>query len=184
MEHQKIFERCKRNDARAQFELYNHFKTKIMGLCRRYANDNDDAQDILQESFIKIFTRLNQLTSVDGLEPWMKSIAVRTAIDHFHKKKRNDSFSGNYDECKGSSQAQEIIIDDLNDKYLFTVINNLPEGCRFVFNLFVVEGYNHKEISTLLGINESTSRSQLHYAKQLLKEKLNQIGIKRYEKSA
>jgi RNA polymerase sigma factor (sigma-70 family) len=181
---QKILEQCKANDPRSQRALYDHFKAKLTGLCRRYARDREDAQDMLQEAFIKIFTNIRQVNSHETLEAWMKSIAVRTAIDHYNKKKRTDLFSCPYQEYEVSGTAHDIILDNLSDEYLITAINELPEGCRLVFNLSVVEGYSHIEIADMLGITDSTSRSQLHYAKQLLKEKLNQLGIKHYEKIA
>jgi len=184
MVYQKLFEQCKANDARAQRALYDHFKARLMGLCRRYARDRDDAKDMLQETFIKIFSRIEQVASVETLESWMKSIAVRTAIDHYNRNKRTDLFSNTSDDFDIAGPAHEIILNNLSDEYLINIINELPEGCRFVFNLSVVEGYSHIEIATLLSITESTSRSQLHYAKQLLKEKLNRLGIKRYEKIA
>ena len=183
MEQSEIFEQCKRNNARAQRDLYDLFRARLMGLCRRYAKDRDDAQDMLQETFIKIFSRIQQVTSADSLEPWMKTIAVHTAIDHYKKKKRSDVMISPND-VEVADTAYELILDNLSDEYLITAVNELPEGCRMVFNLSVVEGYQHQEIADMLGITISTSRSQLHYAKQLLKEKLNRLGIKRYEKFA
>jgi RNA polymerase sigma factor (sigma-70 family) len=183
MEYQKLFEQCKRNDSKAQRALYDLFKARLMGLCRRYAKDRDDAQDMLQETFIKIFSRIGQVEKVNGLEGWMKSIAVNTAIDHYNRKKRTMMTSSD-EEYDIADSAYELILDNLTDEFLLGVINDLPEGSRIVFNLSVVEGYSHAEIAGLIGISESTSRSQLHYAKQLLKEKLNRIGIKRYEKFA
>jgi RNA polymerase sigma-70 factor (ECF subfamily) len=184
MADQKLFEQCKINDPKAQRALYDRFKAVLMGLCRRYARDRDDAQDMLQETFIKIFSRIQQVTSAETLEGWMKSVAVRTAIDHYNKKKRTEIFTYSTNEYDVAGTTHEIILDNFSDEYLITIINDLPEGARFVFNLSVVEGYSHTEIAGMLGISESTSRSQLHYAKQLLKEKLNRLGIKRYEKIA
>jgi RNA polymerase sigma factor (sigma-70 family) len=181
---QKIFEQCRANDPRGQRALYDYFKAKLMGLCRRYARDRDDAQDMLQETFIKVFSHIHQVNSHETLEGWMKSIAVRTAIDHYNKKKRADLFSCPYQEYEVSGAGHDIILDNLSDEYLLNAINELPEGCRLVFNLSVVEGYSHVEIADMLSITDSTSRSQLHYAKQLLKEKLNLLGIKHYEKIA
>lgn len=184
MIHQELFEQCKRNDGRAQRALYDLFKAKLMGLCRRYTRDREDAQDMLQETFIKIFTRIDQVGSAATLESWMKSVAVRTAIDHYHRRKRSDIFVSPSEEHDVAGTAYEIIIDNLTDEYLIGIVNGLPEGCRMVFNLSVVEGYDHAEVAAMLGVSESTSRSQLHYAKQLLKEKLTRMGITHYEKFA
>ena len=184
MEYKKLFELCKRNEARAQRELYDLYKARLMGLCRRYARDKEDAQDMVQETFIKIFSRMDQVKNAEALESWMKSIAVHTAVDHYNKKKRSDVFVSPTEEKEVADGTYELILDNLSDEFLVTMINDLPEGSRMVFNLSVVEGYSHAEIAAFIGITESTSRSQLTYAKQLLKDRLNRLGIKRYEKFA
>lgn len=180
----KLFEQCKKRDGRAQRELYDLFKARLMGLCRRYTKDRDDAQDVLQDTFIKIFSRIEQVTAAEKVEGWMLSVAVNTAIDHYRRKKRVDVFANAPADHDVADTAYELILDNLTDEYLIRLINELPDGCRVVFNLAIVEGYSHQEIAALLEVTESTSRSQLHYAKQLLKEKLNRLGIKQYEKLA
>ena len=183
MVYTQLLEQCKRNDSRAQRALYDLFKARLMGLCRRYARNREDAQDMLQESFVKIFTRMGQLQSADKLEQWIKSIVVRTAIDHYNKKKLHEPvFAEQCYDVAGTDY--ELVLENISDEQLISVINGLPEGCRMVFNLFEVEGYSHAEISELLKISEGTSRSQLHHAKLLLKQKLNALGVKRYEKFA
>ncbi|HEY9045774.1 MAG TPA: RNA polymerase sigma factor [Ohtaekwangia sp.] len=184
MQYQHLLERCKKKDASAQRILYDLFKARLMGLCRRYAKDREDAKDMLQESFIKIFSKIEQVTDATKLESWMKSVAVRTAIDHYHRSRKKDQSLYTSTEYDVAGIDTEDILANLSDEFLITVINELPSGCRVVFNLFEVEGYNHTEIAALLGVTEGTSRSQLHHAKYLLKEKLNRIGIKRYEKLA
>jgi RNA polymerase sigma factor (sigma-70 family) len=180
----KLFEQCKKKDGRAQRELYDLFKARLMGLCRRYTRDRDDAQDLLQDTFVKIFSRIDQATSAETMEGWMLSIAVNTAIDHYNRKKRDDVFALAPPDHDVANAAYELILGNLTDEYLIQLINELPDGCRVIFNLSIVEGYSHIEIAKLLSVTESTSRSQLHYAKQLLKEKLNRLGIKNYEKYA
>lgn len=154
-----------------------------MGLCRRYARDRDDAKDMLQETFVKIFTKIHQLEDAEKLEGWVKSIAVRTAIDHYKKMKRREPAYTGVDYNVANIDC-ESVLDNLSDEQLVMLINDLPEGCRLVFNLFEVEGYSHTEIATMTGVTEGTSRSQLYHAKYLLKQKLNALGVKRYEKSA
>jgi RNA polymerase sigma-70 factor (ECF subfamily) len=176
-----LLEQCKRNDSRAQRTLYDHFKARLMGLCRRYAKSREDAQDMLQETFVKIFTRIHQLESADKLESWVKTIAVRTAIDHYNKAKKQEPVYSDV-EYDVAGTDYEHLLDNLTDEHLLTLINGLPEGCRMVFNLYEVEGYSHAEISELLKVSEGTCRSQLHHAKFLLKQKLNALGVKRYEK--
>lgn len=180
----ELFERCRKNDGKAQRALYDQFKATLMGLCRRYARNKEDAQDMLQESFIKIFSKIHQVGSADKFESWMKSVAVRTAIDHYHKLKRADHHAYPADEYDVADLDYGGILENISDEYLVGIINDLPEGCRMVFNLFEVEGYSHTEIAELLKVSEGTSRSQLHHAKYLLKQKLSRLGIKRYEKLA
>jgi RNA polymerase sigma factor (sigma-70 family) len=177
--HYDLFEQCKKGDPKAQRILYDFFKAKLMGLCRRYTKNRDEAQDVLQESFIKIFTHFKQLESSEKLESWMKSIVVRTAIDQYHKIKTNSlMFSRNEDERDDYSYDPND--EQLTDEYILNIINRLPDGCRMVFNLFAIEGYAHTEIAEMLGISEGTSRSQYHHAKLLLKEKLKCQSLAHY----
>jgi RNA polymerase sigma-70 factor (ECF subfamily) len=183
MINEKLFEQCKQGDRRAQRALYDHFKARLMGLCRRYARDREEAHDMLQEAFVKIFTRMDQVQRFDTLEGWMKSVAVRTAIDSYHKTKKQEPLYTDVS-YEVANTEYELVLENLSDEYLINMINELPEGTRMVFNLFEVEGYSHAEIARSLNISEGTSRSQLHHAKFLLKQKLNALGVKRYEKLA
>lgn len=168
-----LYERCKKGDPKAQRELYDLFKNRLMGLCRRYTRTREEAEDVLQESFIKIFTRFQQVSSPDKVEGWVKSVAVRTAIDHYNKSKKEKDLYKPGD--ASMLNVEGISIDHVSDEYLVALINHLPDKCRMVFNLFEVEGFSHTEIAAMMDITESTSRSQLHYAKSLLKEKLRGI---------
>jgi len=170
---QSLYDRCKKNEPKAQRELYDLFKSKLFGLCRRYTRNREEAEDVLQEAFIKIFTRFQQISSPDKVEGWVKSVAVRTAIDHYNKnKKEKDLYN---DEETALLKLEAVSIDHVSDEYLVGLINHLPDKCRMVFNLYEVEGYSHTEIAAMMDITESTSRSQLHYAKSLLKEKLKGV---------
>lgn len=184
MLNQELLEQCKRNDSRAQRDIYDLYKARLMGLCRRYTRDKEDARDVLQESFIKIFSKLHQVDTYSKLEGWMKSVVVRTAIDHYHRVKRLELQAYTEREYEVCDVDYDLILDNLSDEYLTQAILSLPEGCRLVFNLFEVEGYSHAEVAALLSISEGTSRSQLHHAKYLLKQKLLRLGVKRYEKFA
>ena len=173
-----LFARCKKGDARAQRLLYDLYKGKLMGICRRYTRNREEAQDVLQETFIRIFSKISQLESPEKLERWMKAIAVRTAITHYHRDKTRSAL---FAESSGNKyDAPQPSVDSLTDEYLIRVVSSLPDGCRLIFNLFSVEGYSHGEIAEMLQINESTSRSQLHHAKILLKEKLNCQSLAHY----
>jgi RNA polymerase sigma-70 factor (ECF subfamily) len=167
---QSLHDRCKKGEPKAQRELYELFKKRLMGLCRRYMSNREEAEDVLQESFIKIFSKYHQVASADKLESWMKSITVRTAIDHYNKNRKDRQLYEPGDEAILGVEA--VPVDRISDEYLVNLINSLPGKCRLVFNLFEIEGYSHAEIAAMMDITESTSRSQLHYAKSLLKEKL------------
>lgn len=178
-----IFEQCKKGDAKAQRILYDLFKAKLMGLCRRYTQSREEAQDVLQETFIRIFTNFNQLKSSDKLESWMKSIAVRTSINYYHKGKGRALMFSNVEDLANEQAAAEPTLQNFTDEHLISMVNALPDGCRIVFNMFAVEGYSHVEIAEMLRISEGTSRSQFFHAKHLLKEKLKcQNLIHYYEK--
>ena len=142
-----------------------------MGICRRYSRDRAAAEDILQESFIKIFSKIGQLNDASKLEGWLKSIVIKTAIDFYNIQKKTASTLIISDSPQNSEQVVHAS-DTISTDYLIAIINDLPDGCRIVFNLYEVEGYSHAEIAEMLGIAVGTSRTQLHQAKYLLRKKL------------
>jgi len=168
---------CHKEDAQSQRILYDLFKSRLMGLCRRYTANREEAKDVLQEAFIKVFRKIRDVTDHEKLESWMKTIAVNTAIDHFRKRAAQRL------EPIDDAICHDIVVSNtiqINDDLLVSMVNELPDGCRVVFNLFVVEGYSHAEIAELLQIGEGTSRSQLNYAKSLLKRKLKCHDVTQY----
>lgn len=174
---------CKTRNAKAQRELYELYKAKVMGVCRRYTRNKEVAEDIFQEAFIRVFQNIGQLNNLDNLEHWIIRTAVNTAINYYHKNKRHQYT----EERKGFHQTNdeyELILSQFSDAILIKVINELPEGHRMVFNLYEIEGFSHAEIASFLHISEGTSRSQLNRAKLTLKVKLKAYGIFKYEKSA
>jgi RNA polymerase sigma factor (sigma-70 family) len=179
----KHLELCKQNDAKAQKDIYYLFKSKIMGLCRRYTKNKEEAEDVFQETFIRVFQNIYQLNDVASLEAWIKKISVNTAVNYFHKNKRHHQHA-DYLEHDGQNDDYQVLLSQLTDQTLVELINSLPDGYRLVFNLNVVEGYSHAEIGELLKISEVTSRSQLNRAKQALKSKLKALGVLKYEKYA
>lgn len=179
--HQLILQ-CKRGDPKAQRELYDQFKARLMGVCRRYASSREEAQDILQEVFIKIFFKMEQLEDPESLPGWMMRITVNTAVNFYRQQKRYEFFD--LDIVPEAAEPVTLSIEGISDNYLIMALNELPDGCRVVFNLNAVEGYSHAEIASILGISESTSRSQLNYARNLLKEKLSAVGITKFERYA
>lgn len=174
---------CQANDSRSQRELYDLFKDKVLGLCRRYTGCREEAEDVFQETFIRVFQNICQLSDIGHLEQWIRKIAVNTAVNYYHKNKRHHHVL----ESNGfhhSNDDHELILSHFSDEQLISLINSLPDGYRMVFNLYVVEGYSHAEIAEQLSISEATSRSQLNRAKQTLKNKLKAFGVLKYEKYA
>jgi RNA polymerase sigma-70 factor (ECF subfamily) len=156
--------------------IYEAFAPKFKGIAYRYTNDVDVANDMVQESFIKIYKKINSYRGDGNFEGWMKRILVNNCLNYISKEKKyifevGDSLaerpSSNWDEAINVLSFDEIVL----------LINKLPKGYKTVFNLSVFEGYSHKEIGELIGISESASRSQLTKAKAKLKEELKKINI-------
>ncbi len=160
---------CIEGDRRMQKQLYDQFSPKMYAVCLRYMGNADDAQDILQEGFIKIFKNLERFRGDGSFEGWVRRIFVNTAIEHIRKKKLNLSLTEKEDTIEFKSVSA---LDNINEKDLLKIVSDLSPGYRSVFNLYVVEGFSHKEIGELLGINEGTSKSQLARARMILQEKI------------
>jgi len=148
--------------------LYHRFSPKMYAVCLRYSGNTTDAQDLLQEGFIKVFKNLSKYRGEGSFEGWMRRIFLNTSIEHYRKKVNLLSVT----------ETQEVtiedrewnILDNLAEKDIISMIHELSPGYRVVFNMHVIEGYSHKEIADILGINEGTSKSQLARAKGVLKK--------------
>lgn len=149
-------------------KLYEQYAARMMAVCLRYMGDADDAGDVLQEGFIKVLKNIGSFRSEGSLEGWIRRIMVNTALLALRKNKLRYAESTN-DHFELSSDFEEAI-DRISMKELLRMIASLPTGYRTVFNLFVMEGYTHKQIAEELQINESTSRSQLTKARNLLQD--------------
>lgn len=161
---------CLRNDAAAQQELYYRYSPRMLSVCYRYARNREDAEDMLQEGFIKVFTQIHQFEHRGALEGWIRRIIVHTCINHLKKSKK---FSESVDLIHASSIPagnSDNIPAILQAKQVVECIRLLPIGYRTVLNLYAIEGFSHKEIATILEIEESTSRSQFTRAKVLLED--------------
>ncbi|MEM6263908.1 MAG: sigma-70 family RNA polymerase sigma factor, partial [Bacteroidota bacterium] len=148
---------CQEGKPIFQRALYNRYYRLMYGICLRYAGNKDEAQDILQEGFIKVFRHINGFRSEGSLEGWVRRIVVRTAIEHYRKNSR--FFPVELEAARDLSDSEDVI-SDLSRQELLQVIQGLPPGFRTVFNLYVIEGYTHREIGEMLGISEGTSKSQ------------------------
>ena len=157
-----------KNDVVAQKILFTRYSGRMMAVCLRYADSREEAEDVLQEGFITVFNKIGQYKGAGSLEGWVRSIMIRLSLRNWKKKK---SFVIEPLESHFELHADSIsIIDQLNTKELLHMIASLPEGYRMVFNLFVIDGYSHAEIALIMGIQESTSRSQLVKARLQLQK--------------
>lgn len=156
-----------------QEELYHRFSPKMYAVCLRYASHVEDAQDLLQEGFIKVYRNLHHFRAEGSFEGWIRRVFVNTSIEHFRKKSTKLAMVTEKEE--GTIEDTDITaLDNLAEKDIIKIVQELSPGYRTVFNLYVVEGYSHKEIGDMLGISEGTSKSQLARAKSVLQKKIAQ----------
>ena len=171
MDQAKIIAASIKGDEQAQRYLYEKFKVARFGICLRYARDRSEAEDILQEGFIKIFKDLKQYNGKGSLGGWMRRVMVNAALQYLRKWKR-EFLHVNVEENQANLEAPAIVYSKLGADELTLLIQRLPLGYRTIFNLYVVEGYPHKEIAEKLGISENTSKTQLRKAKAALRAML------------
>ncbi|TAF31684.1 MAG: sigma-70 family RNA polymerase sigma factor [Cytophagales bacterium] len=163
---------CKKGDRKAQELLYKQFAPRVMGVCVRYANERNEASDILQEVFISVFEKIGQVASPEALRAWVRKVAVNTAINYYNKNKKSLLSVTYEDTPEAQTQTEDNVLSSLSADELLGVISKLSDGYKMVFNLYVIEGYSHEEIAEQLGISIGTSKSQLARAKALLKQLL------------
>ena len=157
---------CINGERVSQKQLYEHFASKMLGVCMRYAKDRAEAEDMLQEGFIKVFNNIAKFKNEGSFEGWVRRIMVFTAINIY--KYRSRKFQETLDNEPADSPFQENVIDQISAKEIIALVQQMPEGYRLVFNLYAIEGYTHKEIGELLGIAEGTSKSQYSRAKSYM----------------
>ncbi len=172
-----LIKACRQNDRKMQYELYQRFAPKMYGICLRYAGSAEEAEDILQEGFIKVFKKIESYRGEGSFEGWIRRIFVNTAIEQFRRRnylqpiteREENTIEGKY----------LSVLDNLAEKDIIGLVQQLSPGYRTVFNMYVVEGFTHKQISEALGISEGTSKSQLSRAKLILQEMVNKFIEKR-----
>lgn len=171
MTEEQMLAGCLQNNAASQDALYCRFSPRMLGVCYRFAKNREDAEDMLQEGFIKIFSQIHQYRGEGALEGWIRRIIVHTCINAL---KKNKKFSESVDIIYASSIGirEEAIPSIIQAKEVVECIRLLPLGYRTVLNLYAIEGYSHKEIGNMLDIEESTSRSQYTRAKTMLEDVL------------
>ncbi|MCB0794397.1 MAG: RNA polymerase sigma factor [Flavobacteriales bacterium] len=172
---QQLVEGCLRNEPRCEEALYARLSARMYAVCLRYARHHLEAQDLLQDGFIKVFEKLSTFRMEGSLEGWVRRIMVHTAINHYRKKAFHYERFG-YEELPESPVAP-LALEWLGQEELMTLVKGLPDGYRLVFNLYAIEGYDHKEIADLLGVGESTSRSQLAKARRMLQQRIGTHAV-------
>lgn len=175
MSDQQIIEGCAKHERKAQQLLYDKYSRFLLGVCLRYATDRDEAEDILQESFLKIFFNIKDFSGTGSFIGWLRKVAVNTAITHYHKNLKFRYHIEIEEFVSVETGTVSFEEDFFTSDELFRVLNELPPGYRMVFNLYAVEGYKHKEIAEMLGIDTNTSKSQYSRAKAAIREKLDRL---------
>ncbi|MBD0331348.1 MAG: sigma-70 family RNA polymerase sigma factor [Chitinophagaceae bacterium] len=169
MTEEAILQGCKKNNSTAQKKLYEKYSAKMLAVCYRYAHTREDAEDMLQEGFIKVFSQINTFENRGSFEGWIRRIIVHTCINIL---KKNKKFSESVDLIHATSMQvrEETVPSIVQAKEVVECIRLLPIGYRTVLNLYAIEGFSHREIGVMLDIEESTSRSQYTRAKTMLED--------------
>ena len=178
MNESALVKKCIDGDQRAQRELFETFAPKMLGVCMRYAKSVDEAEDVLQDGFVKVFAKLSYYSRSGSLEGWIRKIIVNTALDQIRK---NVKFKNNIalDDVDYKLELKGNVLESLAAEDLLELINKMPKGYKVVFNMFAIEGYSHKEIAKELNISENTSKSQYSRARSYLKKQLEELKFER-----
>lgn len=170
---EELIYKCRDGNSKAQTELYRLFSQRMYGVCLRYAKDNSDAEDILQEGFVRVFTKIRQFEFKGSFEGWMRRIMVNTALEKFRKNDRLYPVEEmkNYE----STETVEETISSITADELMKIIQELPPRYKMVFNLYAIEGYSHVEIGEMMSISEGTSKSNLSRARMILQKRVTEL---------
>ena len=172
LDEKQIIDGCCRKNRKAQKALFDKYASVLLGVCMRYAGRRDVAEDILQDGFVKIYVNIKDYSGKGSFINWMKKIMINTAITHYHRNLKHQ-YHHDIEEIKETEVAGfEFETGEFTREELFMIVQELPEGYRMAFNLYAMEGYKHKEIAEMLGINVNTSKSQYSRAKSLIRKKL------------
>lgn len=171
---EQLIEGCLNNESYYQELLYKRFAPKMFGVCMRFAKNQMEAEDILQEGFIKVYSYLKTFRKEGSLEGWIRRTIINTAIN-LYKKNYKHLQDTDLDQAGRYIADEEGVLDKLSLKELLNLIQDLPDGYRMVFNLNILEGYTHREIGEMLEISENTSKSQLSRARNALQKKIKEL---------
>lgn len=170
----ELIQACIRGERVAQKQLYEKFAGKLYAISLRYMKSRDEAADVLQDAFVKIFDGLHTFRFDCPLEMWLRRIAINTALTALGKRKINYDLES----YEFASTEENLGLDALDYASLLQMVNNLPDGCKTVFNLYAIEGFKHQEIALMLGISEGTSKSQFSRARSLLMKEIEMENSK------
>ncbi|HFB99987.1 MAG TPA: sigma-70 family RNA polymerase sigma factor [Phaeodactylibacter sp.] len=173
MDQKELIAGCIRGDRDCQMELFTQYSGKLLAVCARYTRHRMEAEDMVQDAFIKIFKNLEKFEGKGSFEGWMRRIAINTALKNYNKNSFKKEKIGLHDYQDNAIDPE--VVAALHTEELMKVVSGLPDGYRVVFNLYVVEGFSHREIAERLEIKESTSRSQLVKARKMLQSRITQI---------
>lgn len=177
---QHLIKLCIDGDRAAQKKLFDTYSRVMYGICLRYSSNAEEAKDILQDGFVKVFTKLSQFGFNGSFEGWMKRVFVNTALEYYRVNK-NHMYHSDID-LAVDKPHQDYTIERITQKEILKVMNNMAPGYRMVLNLFIIEGYGHSEIAEMMGISEGTSKSQLSRARVLLQQELRKFMNAKVEK--
>ena len=169
---EQLIKGCIKEDASCQREVFNRYANRMLGVCNRYARNAADAEDILQDAFIKVFDKMGQFKFEGSFEGWIRKIVVNTALKKYTVSRYDKEIIGYEVRDRDEEALEPAAYNHLTEKDLMELINNLPDGYRLIFNLYVIEGYQHDEIAAMLNIQPGTSRSQLVKARSMLQKQL------------
>ena len=169
----QLIKKCQNNDRKAQHSLYKLYKDKLYALCLKYCKNHDEAQDNLQDSFITIFKKIDSYKGKGSFEGWMKRITINKAIDRYKREPYLEPID-NYAVAQEDTQIDEDTL-PVSLQNMLALIQELPDRYRLVFNMYELDNYSHQEVSELLNISVGTSKSNLHRAKIILKEKITAL---------
>lgn len=175
---EETIKKCASGDRKAQTALYNQFAPKMYGVCLNYSKDAAEAEDNLQDGFIRVFTKIGQFGFKGSFEGWMRRIMVNTALEKF--RKHNHLYPVEDMMVFEGIQNEEETLSSISADDLLRIIQELPPRYRMVFNLYAIEGYSHQEIAKLMEINEGTSKSNLSRARVILQKKvIDNFGLEK-----
>jgi RNA polymerase sigma-70 factor (ECF subfamily) len=167
----KLIKGCEKGNRKAQNQLYQKYKATLFGICLRYANSREEAEDMLQEGFIKIFSDLYQYKPTGPLGGWMRRVVINVALQHIRKNKKFRIFE-NHAQIVAAYDPDLEIFKSNREEAILKIVQQLPDGYRIIFNLYVIEEFSHREIAEKLGISVSTSKSQYSRARAALRAML------------